>query len=102
MITILKRTIKIVPSYILFLAPSLVVGMAIWTIFVDGTLYYCSDKIPVLDFIPPFVHGSQTGDYWIADPKLVWSIWFLLIGVILISPYFLVNSLVKEIKSKNS
>ena len=94
-----KKIVKILPAYLLFLIPSLIAGMLIWTIFVDGNLYYCSDKVPILDFIPPFVHGSQYGDYWIADPKIVWGIWSLLLGLMLIIPYFLAKRL---ISTKNS
>lgn len=82
-----KKVIKILPGYLLFLIPSLIAGMLIWTVFADGKLYYCSDKTPVLDFIPPFVHGSQYGDYYIANPTIVWGIWFLLLGLIIVLPY---------------
>lgn len=102
MAIMLKKVAKILPSYVLFIIPSLITGTLIWTIFVDGKLYYCSDKMPILDFIPPFVHVSPY-DYWIADPKLVWAIWFLLIGLMLIIPYFLAKGLTKEMRSpKNS
>ena len=91
MTTMLKKVTKTFPIYILFLVPSLIAGLLVWTLFVDGKLYYCSDKVPVLDFIPPFVHGKEYGDYWIAAPILVWSIWFLLILLMLVIPYFLVK-----------
>ena len=99
MTIMLNKVTKILLGYLLFLIPALIVGMLIWTIFVDGKLYYCSDKVPILDFIPPFVHGSQYGDYWIADPKLVWGIWVLLLGLMLIIPYFLAKKLMSP---KNS
>ncbi len=96
MTTILKKVAKTLPLYVLFLIPSLIVGLLIWTLFIDGKLYYCSDKVPILDFIPPFVHGSQYGDYWIADPKIVWAIWILLTGLMLMVPYFLAKGFLKE------
>ena len=95
MTVMLKKVIKILPSYVLFLIPSLITGMLIWTIFVDGKLYYCSDKVPILDFIPPFVHGSQYGDYYIASSIAVWGIWFLLLGLIIVLPYIFANKFYK-------
>ena len=70
--------------------------MLIWTIFLDGNLYYCSDKVPFLDFIPPFVHTGQfgpTGDYYIADPIIVWTTWFILVTLIITIPYILARRL---------
>jgi hypothetical protein len=84
-----KNAAKMLPGYLFFLIPSLAIGLSIWTIFVDGKLYYCSDKFLVLDFIPPFVHGAQYGDYWIVPPIFVWSIWLLLIISMFTIPYFL-------------
>src|SRR5262249_20370489 len=63
-----------------------------WFIFVDGKLYYCSDKVPFLDFFPPFVHIGQfgpTGDYFIISPVEVWLVWYLFIIGIVLSTYLL-------------
>ncbi len=95
MTTILKKVAKTLPVYVLFLIPSLIVGLLIWTLFIDGKLYYCSDKVHVLDFIPPFVHGPQYGDYYIAHPIVVWGIWFLLFGLIIVPPYIFAKKFFK-------
>lgn len=83
--------------YLLLQAASLLVGMLFWTTLVNGNLYYCSDKVPFLDFIPPFVHTAgqfgSIGDYFIVDEKVVWAVWFLLIGLILLIPYVLARKL---------
>lgn len=70
--------------------------MLLWTILIDGNLYYCSDKVPLLDFIPPFVHTGHfgsTGDYYIADEKVVWTLWLLSVGTIFTIPYIVIKSL---------
>lgn len=88
----LNKVVKYSLLYVFFLFPSLIVGKLLWTIFVDGKLYYCSDRTPFLDFIPPFVHTGQfgpTGDYFVVDEKIVWAVWFLFIGLILFIPYIL-------------
>ena len=75
--------------YLLLLIPSYIVGALIWSFLIDGTLYYCSDKMPFFDFFPPFVHGVDRGDYYIADEKAVWIAWFGFIVTILFVPYAL-------------
>jgi len=89
----LTKIANYLPTYTLLLFQSFIVAMLIWTIFVDGKLYYCSDKIFFLDFFPPFVHGEKYNDRYISDPAVVWAIWFILVGLALISPYFLARKL---------
>ena len=97
--TIFKKIAKFLAAYFLFFVPTLIACGLIWTMFIDGKLYHCSDPIPVLDILPPFIHGTQYGDYWIADPKLVWSIWFLLLGLMIIIPSILTIGFFKAKKS---
>ena len=65
-------------EYFLFLVPSFLLISLFWSFFVDGKLYYCSDWFPFFDFIPPFVHGSQYGDYFIVNKYIVWTLWIIL------------------------
>jgi len=81
--------------YFLFLFLTALIITLIWSLFIDGNLYYCSDKIPFLDFFPPFVHTSPygpTGDFFITSPVIVWVVWVLFIGLIFSIPYFLTRS----------
>ncbi len=84
-----KRLLILLGSFVfLFISASV-----FWYTQIDGKLFYCSDKIPLLDLIPPFVHGSQCGDYFIASPLIVYLIWILLAFAVV----FLTLILFKEI-----
>lgn len=73
--------------------------MLLWSFVISDNLYYCSDKIPFLDFFPPFVHGSLvgdrhiilTGDYFLVNEKLVYTFWFFLVSLMFLIPYYLVS-----------
>jgi hypothetical protein len=70
-------------SYLLLLVPSLIFVAALWTFAVAGRLYYCWDSVPLLDFVPPFVHlATDSRDHYIAPAALVWTLWciFILFG----------------------
>ena len=92
----LKEFIPLLPFYFFFQIFSFLLVITFWSGYVDGNLYYCSDKIPVLDFIPPFVHGSINGDYYIAPAGLVYFIWALLLIILGSLPFILLKLLVKE------
>lgn len=69
--------------YLLLLIPSYILFALAWYKWIDGSLYYCSDRVPFLDFQPPFNHGSLSGDYWIASKDTVYSVWYLfLLGIV--------------------
>lgn len=69
-----------------------------WYTQIDGRLYYCSDKTSLFDLIPPFIHGSKVGDYYIASPVVVYLIWVALIFAIV----FLTLILSKETLNKKT
>jgi len=52
--------------------------MSVWSFVLSKNLFYCSDPIPLVDFIPPFVHKTApgnyiiiNGDYFLVDEKIV-------------------------------
>jgi hypothetical protein len=72
----------------------------LWQLLVLGKLYVCTDPVPVLNFIPPFVHHVpdpntnkndghtfyDTGDYYIYPEYLVYSLWgIMIVGSMIIS-----------------
>lgn len=63
--------------YILLLIPTVIIGAILWSALHEAFLFHCSDWIPVLDLIPPFVHGSQYGDYYIAPEPVVYIVWVI-------------------------
>ena len=59
----------------------------IWEQRVTGVLYRCADKVPILDFIPPFVHsGGHTGNAYIVSQAQVYRTWYEYLGVSLLVP----------------
>ena len=92
---------RYLPFYFILLIPSALVVLSIWYFFVDGTLYYCSDKAPLIDFIPPFVH-SIYGDRFIASPVVIYVLWITLILTGFIAPLFFMEKVMREFKSQTS
>lgn len=71
--------------YLLLLPASFLFGAVLWHLAVEDVLYYCSDRAPILDFFPPFVHPTA-GDYFIAFPALVDFVWYAFTFGILLLP----------------
>lgn len=82
------KDVKSVVLYLTFFISALVLVSSLWYFFIDGVLFYCSDKLPLFDLLPPFVHGGP--DHFIASPTIVYVFWigalfliFMLPGVIM-------------------
>ncbi|MES2571430.1 MAG: hypothetical protein V4710_15425 [Verrucomicrobiota bacterium] len=87
---------KFAALYLVLLIPAFLFAAALWTVSVSGRLYYCWDSVPLLDFIPPFVHpgvmlNSRIHDRYIASPWLVWAIWPLFITAAFVLPVLVVR-----------
>lgn len=88
----LQNVALYIPLFIpVFLAISL-----LWYFFIDGVFYYCSDKVPFIDLFPPFVHGKNFGDYFIASPVVVYTLWIFLLSLMFLLPLFLLRYLTKR------
>lgn len=71
--------------YFFFLLLFFLVISIIWHTVANGSFYYCSDAVPVLDFFPPFVH-SEFGDYYKVPPAIVYFSWVVFSLATLILP----------------
>ena len=60
----------------------------VWTGIAPERLYHCSDDMPILTAIPPFVHGSGLGDYFIVSPGIVYFTWFAFLAAAVLLPAF--------------
>jgi len=95
----MRENISLLGNYLLFFVPTLIVLLLLWFFLVDGKLFYCSDTMPGLDFIPPFVHGKQVGDYLIVPAFILYSVWIVFILAIVLLPAYLTQKhLVKKKK----
>lgn len=93
----INKVISAIAIYLTFFLLTSLVLLAVWYFFIDGTLYYCSDKAPLLDFIPPFVHvGGPYGDYFIVSPVVVYLSWAVFIATMLLIPTFLTKKFFQE------
>lgn len=91
---------KFLIFYFVFLAPVFVLSTQVWHFLVDGKLYFCTDSVPIINFIPPFVHPDY-GDYYIAPEPVVYSVWLLLVLITLLLPVYLAKKTISESKNSN-
>ena len=81
---------KFVPSafsYAFLLVLALFAAACLWEYQVVGVLYRCTDSLPILDFIPPFVHpGEHTGDVYLVSRAQVYWTWYAYLGASLLLP----------------
>lgn len=80
--------------YLAFFIPMFVIIACFWYFFVDGVLYYCSDKVPFIDLLPPFVH-EHYGDYFIVSPVTIYIIWVVALILLLILPLLMARRAIK-------
>jgi len=81
---------KRISTHILLLIPSAVFFTSLWTILVVGRLYYSTDSVPILDFIPPFVR-PQFGELYNVNEPFVWIVWLLFVVLIFLVPHYVLK-----------
>ncbi|HUQ85531.1 MAG TPA: hypothetical protein VM077_04360 [Candidatus Limnocylindrales bacterium] len=94
----MSRTTRLI-VYIILLVPSFLLVSINWSLLTAYKLFYCSDWVPILDFFPPFVHGTQRGDYFIYPPYVVYFLWIIAVIIMLSLPLpiiKLINGFIKE------
>lgn len=90
---------KYIKSFLLYLTlfiPVLVLIASAWYFLVDGVFYYCSDKVPFVDLLPPFVHGKNFGDYFVASPIIVYLLWIVALSLIIVLPWAIMKRVIKK------
>jgi hypothetical protein len=65
-------------AYPFTLIVTLFLAALIWSHWVSGVLYICTDSVGILDIIPPFVHPVP-GDAYLVPAWRVWLIWWVLL-----------------------
>ena len=60
----------------------------IWSNWVSGKMYICTDSMGFFDFIPPFVHGG--GDVYLVPAWRVWFVWWILMAAAFALPALIV------------
>ncbi len=74
-------------SYGFLLALTLLAAACLWEYQAVGVLYSCTDSVPILDFIPQFVHpGEHTGDVYLVSRAQVYWTWYAYLGASLLLP----------------
>lgn len=82
--------------YLTLFIPVLVLIASAWYFLVDGNFYYCSDKVPFVDLLPPFVHGKNFGDYFVAPPIIVYVLWIAALVSIVALPWVIMKRVTKK------
>ena len=77
-------------AYLALLLPSVLISAVAWQFLAVDRLYHCSDRVPLLDFVPPFVH-SVPDDHYIASPLVVYVVWLLLVAIASLLPAVLLS-----------
>lgn len=76
-----SRQKAVYPIYLMLLTFFILVFLALaallWHFFIQGNLYICTDSVPFLSFIPPFVHVGNFGDVYVYPKLLVYIVWIL-------------------------
>lgn len=86
-----KLKTNILFFYLFLLIPAFFLVCITWFLSVDGKLYRCTDTVPILDFFPPFVHGLQFNDYFIAPKSEVYATWhFFIVNIFAVALLMLV------------
>jgi len=96
----MKVKFKSIIRYILLVIPSILSLSLVWTSWIDGWLYDCSDTIPLVNFLPPFVHpyrGTNPNvipintDHYIYPEAVVWTVWVIFLIAMFALPYLLMK-----------
>jgi hypothetical protein len=88
--------------YLGLLIPSLLVGAILWEPIALKRLYVCTDYIPVLSFIPPFVHGKgdPPGDHYLVPPAVVYGTYSAMLVAIVSIPAIIARLMVHQKRSR--
>ncbi|MEW6302757.1 MAG: hypothetical protein AB1705_04755 [Verrucomicrobiota bacterium] len=84
------------------LIASILAFSILWSVAAPGVLYYCSDDVPIMAFIPPFVHAptEQTNDRYLVSPVLVYCIWSGFLIAAAVSPALLLRRVGHGVETK--
>jgi hypothetical protein len=81
------KLLQAVFIYIILVMLAIFTAACVWEARVVGVLYRCTDNVPILDFIPPFVHsGGHTGDVYLVSKVQVYWTWYAYLGTSVLLP----------------
>src|SRR5262245_33047771 len=71
----LERGVGALISGLPVAAPLLLLTPVLWSRLAPDRLYHCWDHVPILCFIPPFVHSSEFPNDPLARDYYIWPAW---------------------------
>jgi hypothetical protein len=106
----IAKLFRLVAHALLYLGLWLMTFVGAATVWenVAGELYICTDRFPIISFLPPFLHESIAdevmgrykyglaarpplgGDYFKVPAPLVYAVWLVFVGYIMLLPACLV------------
>lgn len=98
-IMLIKDNAKAILLYIVLLLLTFLLVAGTWYFGIDGVLFYCTDRLLIVDMIPPFIHGPEYGDHFIAPAVIVYGMWILAIAAIFLLPWLVVRGITKPQRS---
>jgi hypothetical protein len=75
---------------------SLLLSSVTWHFMITNRLYVCSDPVPFLSFLPPWVHSQVPQDHYILHPIFLFFIWILFVALGFYLPILIANKLTKR------
>lgn len=95
---------RIIATYVGLLIPSLLMVALLWSVSISARLYHCWDDIPMVGFIPSFVHdgpplASGGHDRYITAPWIVYSVWAGFLAVAICLPLVIVRPIANHLSS---
>lgn len=86
-------------SLVLFLGLlpfSLLLASLAWHFLITNRLYVCSDPVPFLSFMPPWVHSQVPQDHYIIHPLFLFFIWIVFMALAFYLPIYIAKKLAQR------
>jgi hypothetical protein len=89
-------SLRNIAAYVGLVIPSLLIVALLWSLCISDRLYHCWDDVPIMGFIPPFVHdvpplANGDHDHYIAAPWIVYSVWAAFLAAALWLPIHIIR-----------
>ena len=78
--------LTIIFIYAILFAITFLLFALLWHTQMPGVYFVCRDKGFVTDFLPPFVNGSGSGDFFIKPAHVIYTIWAVYFGAAVLIP----------------
>jgi len=79
----MKLTIAFIYGVLLLVA--FLISASVWHWQMSGA-YFVSHKAPLADFVPPFIHAGEDGNFYIKPMRIIYIIWSVYLAAMFLAP----------------